>query len=79
MNAVMMPMWIFSGVFFSYERFPAILHPFIKALPLTAFNDALRSTILEGATLASQSGRLLVVLLWGGVSFVLALRWFRWT
>ena len=78
-NVVMMPMWIFSGVFFSYQRFPAITHPFIKALPLTALNDALRSTILEGATLSSQSGRLLVLAIWGGVSFVLALRWFRWT
>jgi ABC-type multidrug transport system permease subunit len=78
-NVVMMPMWIFSGVFFSYQRFPAITHPFIKALPLTALNDALRATILEGATLGSQSGRLLVLAVWGGVSFVLALRWFRWT
>lgn len=78
-NVVMMPMWIFSGVFFSYERFPAIVQPFIKALPLTALNDALRATILEGATLASQSGRLLVLLLWGGLSFILAVRWFRWT
>jgi len=78
-NVVMMPMWIFSGVFFSYDRFPAIAHPFIKALPLTALNDALRSTILEGATLSSQSGRLLVLAIWGGVSFILALRWFRWT
>jgi len=79
MNLVMMPMWIFSGVFFSGERFPAVVQPFIKALPLTALNDALRATILEGASLASQSGRILVLVLWGGVSFVLALRWFRWT
>jgi ABC-type multidrug transport system permease subunit len=78
-NLVMMPMWIFSGVFFSYQRFPAITHPFIKALPLTALNDALRATIIEGASLASQSGRLLVLAIWGGVSFILALRWFRWT
>jgi ABC-type multidrug transport system permease subunit len=78
-NLVMMPMWIFSGVFFSYDRFPAMAHPFIKALPLTALNDALRATIIEGATLSSQSGRLLVLAVWGGVSFVLALRWFRWT
>jgi ABC-type multidrug transport system permease subunit len=78
-NLVMMPMWIFSGVFFSYQKFPAIAHPFIKALPLTALNDALRSTIIEGATLSSQSGRLLVLAVWGGVSFILALRWFRWT
>ncbi|MGH9504335.1 MAG: ABC transporter permease [Terriglobales bacterium] len=79
MNLVMMPMWIFSGVFFSAERFPAILQPFIKLLPLTALNDALRATILQGASLGAQSGRLLILLLWGGLSFGLALRWFRWT
>jgi ABC-type multidrug transport system permease subunit len=78
-NLVMMPMWIFSGVFFSYQKFPAIAQPFIKALPLTALNDALRATIIEGASLGSQSGRLLVLAIWGGLSFILALRWFRWT
>src|SRR5271169_6406813 len=78
-NLVMMPMWIFSGVFFSYERFPAAIHPFNKALPLTALNDALRAKIIEGGSPGSQSGRLLVLAVWGGVSFVLALRWFRWT
>jgi ABC-2 type transport system permease protein len=78
-NLVMMPMWVFSGVFFSYERFPAVIHPLIKALPLTALNDALRATILEGTPLAAQPGRMLVLLLWGAISFALALRWFRWT
>jgi ABC-2 type transport system permease protein len=77
-NLVMMPMWIFSGVFFSYERFPAVIQPFIKALPLTALNDALRATILEGASLRAQGLRLLIMGLWGGLSFLLALRWFRW-
>jgi len=77
-NVVMLPMWVFSGVFFSYERFPAILMPFIRALPLTALNDALRATILEGAPLAAQGTRLAVMALWGGVSFLLALKWFRW-
>jgi ABC-2 type transport system permease protein len=78
-NLVMMPMWIFSGVFFSYEHFPAMSQPFIRALPLTALIDALRATILEGGSLTSQSGRLAILGLWGGISFLLALRWFRWT
>jgi ABC-type multidrug transport system permease subunit len=78
-NLVMMPMWIFSGVFFSYERFPAVIHPLIKALPLTALNDALRASILEGTPLLDQWPRLVVLGLWGGVSFALALKWFRWT
>jgi ABC-2 type transport system permease protein len=78
-NLVMMPMWILSGVFFSYERFPAVFHPFIKALPLTALNDALRAVILQGAPLTHQPARLLVLGLWGVLSYLLALRWFRWT
>jgi ABC-type multidrug transport system permease subunit len=78
-NLVMMPMWIFSGVFFSYERFPAVIHPLIKALPLTALNDALRASILEGTPILHQWPRLLIMVLWGGISFVLALKWFRWT
>jgi ABC-type multidrug transport system permease subunit len=78
-NLVMMPMWIFSGVFFSYERFPQIVQPAIKALPLTALNDALRAIILQGETLSSQAGRIIILAVWGGVSFLLALRWFRWT
>jgi ABC-2 type transport system permease protein len=79
MNLVMMPMWIFSGVFFSYERFPAVVQPLIKALPLTALNDALRASILEGTPLLHQWSRLLIMFLWGGISFLLALKWFRWT
>ncbi len=77
-NVVMMPMWVFSGVFFSYENFPAAIHPFIRLLPLTALNDALRATILEGTPLSAQPARLIVLALWGGISFVLALRYFRW-
>jgi ABC-type polysaccharide/polyol phosphate export permease len=35
MNLVMLPMWVFSGVFFSSSHFPAVMQPVIKALPLT--------------------------------------------
>jgi ABC-type multidrug transport system permease subunit len=49
MNLVMLPMWIFSGVFFSAARFPDVLQPFIQMLPLTAVIDALRASMLEGA------------------------------
>jgi ABC-2 type transport system permease protein len=78
-NLVMMPMWVFSGVFFSYERFPAVIQPFIRALPLTALNDALRATILQGAPLAAQAGRLSVLVIWAALSYLFALSWFRWT
>ncbi len=78
MNVVMMPMFICSGIFFSADRFPDALQPLIRALPLTALNDGLRAVILEGASLASQSGRLLVLVLWGALSFAVGLRLFRW-
>ncbi|MFN8006540.1 MAG: ABC transporter permease [Terriglobia bacterium] len=77
-NLVMLPMYVLSGVFFSADRFPAAVQPFIRALPLTALNDALRAVILEGASLSQQSMRLLIVLTWGLVSFYLALRLFSW-
>ncbi|MFN0007940.1 MAG: ABC transporter permease [Planctomycetota bacterium] len=79
MNLVMLPMWVLSGIFFSSDRFPDAVQPFVKALPLTALNDALRAVVLEGADLPSQMGRIGVLLAWGIVSFFLALRMFRWT
>jgi ABC-type multidrug transport system permease subunit len=78
MNLVMLPMWIFSGVFFSASRFPDALQPFIQALPLTAVNDALRATMLEGAGLPRLAPELAVIGAWLAVSFFLALRLFRW-
>jgi ABC-2 type transport system permease protein len=72
MNLVMLPMWLFSGIFFSSERFPAILQPFVRALPLTQLNNALRAVILEGAPLASQAWSIAILALWGGVCFLLA-------
>ncbi len=79
MNLVMLPMFVLSGVFFSSDRFPDVAQPFIKLLPLTALNDALRATILEGAGVAAQPGRLLLLLLWGAIPFAIALRTFRWS
>jgi len=78
MNLVMLPMWIFSGVFFSSSNFPAAVQPIIKLLPLTAVNDALRANMLEGASLGTVSGQMLVIAGWLVVSFVAALKLFRW-
>lgn len=78
MNFVMLPMWIFSGVFFSPSRFPDATLPLIRLLPLTALNDALRAVMIDGASLASVAGQLGILGLWGGVAFAIALRLFRW-
>jgi ABC-type multidrug transport system permease subunit len=79
MNFVMLPMWIFSGVFFSYSRFPEPLHPFIQALPLTPLLDALRSVMIDGAPLTENLWRLAIIAAWGVLSFGAALKIFRWT
>jgi ABC-2 type transport system permease protein len=78
MNLVMVPMWIFSGIFFAYSNFPEVFHPFILALPLTALNDALRAVILDGAALTAVSGLLAIVAAWGLGCFGVAVKIFRW-
>jgi ABC-type multidrug transport system permease subunit len=78
MNLTMLPMWVLSGVFFSSENFPAIIQPLIKALPLTAANDALRASMLRGIPLPLLWPQLAVLLAWMVVGFSVALRIFRW-
>ncbi len=78
MNVVMLPMWIFSGVFFSSARFPDAVQPLIRALPLTAVIDALRATMLRGAGVAEVGPQLAIIAGWLVVSFLLAVRLFRW-
>ena len=77
-NLVMLPMWIFSGVFFSSSNFPEAFQPVIRALPLTATVDALRATMLQGASLAGVGSQLGVIAVWLVLSFTVALRIFRW-
>jgi ABC-type multidrug transport system permease subunit len=78
MNVAMVPMWLLSGVFFSSSNFPAVVQPFVQALPLTAAVDALRAVILDGATLVDVGGELILLGLWGAVPFAIALRIFKW-
>jgi ABC-type polysaccharide/polyol phosphate export permease len=78
MNLAMLPMWIFSGVFFSASRFPDAIQPLIQALPLTAVIDALRANTLRAAGLEAVAPELGIIAAWMLVSFALALRLFRW-
>jgi ABC-type multidrug transport system permease subunit len=78
MNLIMLPMWLLSGTFFSSERFPELFQPFIKALPLTALNTVLRSVMNEGVSLTPNWAPITVLLVWCLVSFVVALKIFRW-
>jgi ABC-2 type transport system permease protein len=78
MNLVQVPMWIFSGVFFSAQRFPDAVQPLIKALPLTAAIDALRANMLQGGGLAQVAPQAGILGAWLIVCFALALKLFRW-
>jgi ABC-2 type transport system permease protein len=78
MNFVMLPMWIFSGVFFSASRFPAVFQPFVKALPLTAVIDAMRSSMLQGMHLWQLGPQLAVIAGWLAICFFTALKLFKW-
>jgi ABC-2 type transport system permease protein len=78
-NLCSLPMFVLSGVFFSTARFPEALQPWIRALPLTALIDALRTIMAEGATIAAIGPQLILLALWGVASFAVALRVFRWS
>jgi len=78
MNAIMLPMYVLCGVFFSASRFPDWMQPFIRVLPLTALNDGLRAVMNDGAGWEALGYPLLVLGIWGVVCFGLSLRFFRW-
>jgi ABC-2 type transport system permease protein len=77
-NAAMLPIYVFSGVFFSSARFPEAVQPIIQILPLTALNDGLRAIMNDGAGFDALGYPLVILSIWGGLCFALALRFFRW-
>ena len=78
MNLVMVPMWVFSGVFFASENFPEAMQPFISLMPLTALNQALRGVMIDGSGVTTLVTQVAILAGWTIVSFTAALRLFRW-
>jgi len=78
MNVVMLPMWMLSGIFFSSSRYPDAAQPLIKLLPLTALIDALRAVMIDGASIFSQVPQVVLLAVWASITFVVALKIFRW-
>lgn len=78
MNLVMLPMWILSGIFFSASRFPAVVQPFVQALPLTAAIEAMRGNMLQGISLQHQLVQVGILVAWFVVPFAVSVRIFRW-
>jgi ABC-type multidrug transport system permease subunit len=78
MNFVQLPMWVLSGAFFSYERFPDVLHEPIRLLPLTALCDGLRVVYAGEASLRTLGHEVIVLSVWSVVGYAIAARTFRW-
>ena len=78
MNLAMLPMWVLSGIFFSASRFPAVIQPFVRALPLTAAIDAFRGNMLQGMHLNQLAVPVAILLAWLVIPFGVALKIFRW-
>jgi len=78
MNAIMLPMYVVSGVFFPSDKFPDAVQPLIQLLPLTACIDGLRAIINDGAGFVDTWKSFTVLAAWGLGSFGIAMRLFRW-
>ena len=77
-NLFMFPQYFLSGTFFSKSALPEFLQPFIRFLPLTAINDAMRNVAFEGASLASCWEQILILAVWGLIIYVATVKVFRW-
>jgi ABC-2 type transport system permease protein len=77
-NLVQFPMFVGSGVFFSNSRFPEAVQPWLRLLPLTALNDALRAILVDGAGPRAIAAPVGLLVGYAVVSFAVALRIFRW-
>jgi ABC-type multidrug transport system permease subunit len=77
-NFVVFPMMVLSGIFFSYQNFPAWSLPVIKNLPLTILTDGIRSIFNEGAGYNEVALPILILIATGALFFFVGLKIFKW-
>jgi ABC-2 type transport system permease protein len=77
-NAIVFPMMILSGIFFSYHNFPDWAIPVIQLLPLTMLADGIRTIFIEGAGLVQVAQPILILTAVGALFFSAGLKVFRW-
>lgn len=77
-NAIVTPMMVVSGIFFSYQHFPEWTLPIIKHLPLTMLADGARSIFNEGAGMMQIWKGTLILTITGITTFVIGLKIFKW-
>ena len=77
-NFVTLPMFILSGIFFSYHNFPDWVTPYVELLPLTMLANSLRGIITEGIGLYDVILPSIGLVGIGCFCFALGLRFFNW-
>jgi ABC-2 type transport system permease protein len=77
-NAVVMPMMILSGIFFSYHNFPDWSVKVIQVLPLTMLTDGIRSIFNEGSGYNEVAIPVLILSATGIIFFSAGLKIFKW-
>ena len=77
-NFVYLPMAIISGTFFTPKDYPGFLRAIANLLPLTYFTKLTRDVMVLHHHIWSETEALAVVLLWGVIGLIAALRGFRW-
>jgi ABC-2 type transport system permease protein len=77
-NLFMFPQYFLSGTFFSRTALPQGIQPFLKYLPLTALNDAMRKVSFEGAHLWQTPSEIAILVGWCVVIYAIAIKVFKW-
>ena len=77
-NFVYLPMAIISGTFFSPNKYPGFLKAIADVLPLTYFTKLTRDVMVRHHHVWAEKASIGVVILWGVIGLVAAIRAFRW-
>jgi ABC-2 type transport system permease protein len=77
-NLITLPQFLLAGTFFPIDNFPKWLQPISNILPLTHLNQAMRDVAFEGAHISDCAPQLGVLLLWGTVVYIIAIKVFKW-
>ncbi|MCI0392865.1 MAG: ABC transporter permease [Acidobacteria bacterium] len=77
-NMAINPMIFLGGVFYSTAALPSFFQPIVKVLPVSYFVDGLRKIMLDGVGLGHLWKEIAVLLVWGVISFLIAVKKLEW-
>jgi ABC-2 type transport system permease protein len=77
-NALYLPLSFISGAFFSEDTFPGVLQALAAILPLSHLIELTRDVMVFDEEVWQNLGNVAVILAWGAVGLIFAIRGFRW-